>query len=248
MPIVARISMLVAVTFAIGLTTRAAYAERAPALARGTTHRTGDDAWRPHISRADSLVRRITASWGDPPASGWCVDWLYSRGDTSTFDPSRAEIAGSERSGVYTVTFRPAAFAPPTLMLRVRIGAERARLVTARAIARGDALADDDVLFEHSIVWGMPTIETAHLQQVIGTVTRRTLRAGEAIRPTDVVARPVVAPGDTVRADITRDGVTLSLQAIALRAAPVGARIPVRVSRGRQFIGTVMARSYVKVD
>jgi flagella basal body P-ring formation protein FlgA len=206
-----------------------------------------DAAWRPHLSHADGLVRRITADWGPTPAGGWCVDWLYSRGDTSAFDVSRAEIAGSASTGVYTVAFRRAAFGPPALVLRVRIGAERSRLVSARALARGVELSDEHLLLEHSIAWGMPIAETGAVTNVIGSITRRALRAGEPIRASDVALRPIITAGDTVRANVTAEGMTLSLRGTALRTAAIGERIAVRVARGRELTGIVIAPNVVQV-
>ena len=69
----------------------------------------------------DSLIARITHTWGVPPRGGWCAEWSVVRGDSNALH-GLAEVSGSERSkAVFACSFiRVPAFALPPA---VRIGA-----------------------------------------------------------------------------------------------------------------------------
>jgi flagella basal body P-ring formation protein FlgA len=197
----------------------------------------------------DSLVARITRDWGTPPRGGWCMEWSIVRGDSTALRVATAEISGSTRGGLYTITMRPARFAAPILVGRLRVGHEKEEAVAARQIARGALVGENDVLLRHTLVWGAPDLETpATLAGIIGTETRRVLRDGEAIRAVDVVSAPVVFAGDSVTAEVVRDGVRLALVGTALHNASLGARVAIRLDRGRRFAGIATGRNTVRLD
>jgi flagella basal body P-ring formation protein FlgA len=197
----------------------------------------------------DSLVSRITRTWGSAPRGGWCAQWSVVRGDSSALRAATAEISGSDRAGIYTITMRRERFAAPVLVGRLRVGYEKAEPVTAHHIARGALITDADVLMQHSLVWGAPDSGSSpELARIIGTETRRVLRDGEAIRAIDVVSAPVVYAGDTVTAELIRDGVRLALVGTALQTASLGARVAIRLDRGRRFAGIATGRNTVRLD
>jgi flagella basal body P-ring formation protein FlgA len=196
----------------------------------------------------DSLVARITHAWGIAPRSNWCAEWSVVRGDSTALSAA-AEISGSDRAGIYTVIVRREKFAAPVLVGRLRVGYERAEPVTAHAIARGTILTDADVLLQHTLTWGAPDSELpVALASIIGAEARRTLRDGEPIRAIDVASAPVVFAGDTVTAEIIRDGVRLALVGTALHNASLGARVAIRLNRGRRFAGIATGRNTVRLD
>jgi flagella basal body P-ring formation protein FlgA len=197
----------------------------------------------------DSLVAQITQRWGTPPRGGWCAEWAVVRGDSTALHVSTAEISGSDRSGMYTVTVRPAKFAAPVLVGRLRIGHEREEPVTARSVERGAVLRDQDLLQQHSLVWGAPdTTPSLSIAALIGATTRRVLRSGETVRSIDITAAPVVFAGDTVHAEFIRDGVRLALVGTALQNASLGGRVAIRLDRGRRFAGIAIGRNTVRLD
>ena len=197
----------------------------------------------------DSLVGRITHAWGRAPASGWRTEWSVVRGDSTLLDAGTAEISGSERSGIYTVTMRPARFAAPTLVGRLRVGYEREEVVAARAIARGTRLETADVSVRRALVWGAPIDSAPPLvSSTLGRAARRVIRAGEAISERDTEGAPVVFAGDSVTAEVIRDGVRLALAGTALQSAPLGARVSIRLARGRRFAGIAIGRNTVRLD
>jgi flagella basal body P-ring formation protein FlgA len=203
---------------------------------------------QPHTT-VDSLVARITRGWGTPPKGGWCAEWRVVRGDSTALRADVAEISGSDRSGVYTITVRRARFAAPVLVGQLRVGHEKDEAVAARQVARGTLLRDTDVLLRHTLVWGAPEIDTPlALERVIGSETRRVLRDGEAIHAIDIVSAPVVFAGDTVTAEIIRDGVRLAVVGTALHNASLGGRVAIRLDRGRRFAGIATGRNTVRLD
>lgn len=198
----------------------------------------------------DSIVSRIARTWGAPPPGGWCADWMVVRGDSSALRAQDAEISGSDRAGIYTVIMRRAKFTAPVLVARLRVGYEQQALVASRQIARGSILRDEDLLVQHSLAWGAPdaALSSVRPEQVIGSEARRTLRDGETIRLHDVASAPVVFAGDSVTAEIIRDGVRLALVGTALHNASLGARVAIRLDRGRRFAGIATGRNTVRLD
>lgn len=201
------------------------------------------------LTAIDSLVARITHAWGRPPAGGWRAEWSVVRGDSTLLDASAAEISGSERSGIYTITMRSARFAAPTLVGRLRVGYERAAVVATHAIARGRTLGEADVSVRRALVWGAP-IDSAPplISSALGRSSRRVIREGEPIRDTDTEATPVIVAGDSVSAEVVRDGVRLVVPGFALQNASLGGRLSIRLARGRRFAGTATGRNTVRID
>ena len=197
----------------------------------------------------DSLVARVTRSWGVAPRGGWCVDWSVVRGDSTALRAATADISGSDRTGIYTVTIRNERLGAPVLVGRLRVGREKEEAVAAHQIARGALVGESDVLLQHTLVWGAPEVDVpVTLANIIGTQTRRVLRDGEPIRPVDVIGAPVVFAGDSVTAEIIRDGVRLALVGTALHNASLGARVAIRLDRGRRFAGIATGRNTVRLD
>ena len=197
----------------------------------------------------DSLVSRVTHAWGNAPRGGWCVEWSVVRGDSTALHAATAEISGSDRSGIYTITMRRERFAAPVLVGRLRIGHENDEPVAARQIARDAVIDATDVLIQHTLVWGAPDTESpARLSGIVGSQARRVLRDGETIRAIDIASATVVFAGDTVTAELIRDGVRLALVGTALHNASLGARVAIRLDRGRRFAGIATGRNTVRLD
>ncbi|MCU0626661.1 MAG: flagellar basal body P-ring formation chaperone FlgA [Gemmatimonadaceae bacterium] len=213
--------------------------------------------WRPAPAIAQALVARVTRMWGAPPAAGWHHEWQFVRGDTAALDTLRTELAGSEASGQWTLLVRPVRYGAPVLVARLRVGRVTRVPVATRPLARGVVLAGGDVTIGETITWGRPAgpspaadslQDFAEAPSFTGVELRRVVQVGEAIRARDLAPAPLIQSGDTVTAEVVRDGVTLTLRATALRSAPVGARIPLRASHGRRLDGIVVSRSLVRLD
>lgn len=197
----------------------------------------------------DSLVARITHTWGRAPGTGWRAEWSVIRGDSTLLDPAHAEISGSERSGIYTVTMRSVRFGAPTLVGRLRVGYEREDVVASHTLSRGRQLEAGDVTVRRALVWGAPIDSAPPLVATsLGRAARRVIREGETIRDADTEAPPVVMAGDSVSAEVVRDGIRLVIPGFALQNASLGARVAIRLARGRRFAGVATGRNTVRID
>ena len=205
-------------------------------------------------SAVDSLVARVTQAWGAAPTTGWRAEWSVIRGDSTLLRADRAELSVSERSGIYTVTMRGARFGAPTLVGRLRVGHEREELVALHTMARGHPLVDGDVAVRRAVVWGAPihspAIDSAPplVSSTHGRASRRVLHEGETIRAGDTEAPPVVVAGDSVTAEIVRNGVRLVVPGFALQNASIGSRVAIRLARGRRFAAIATGRNTVRID
>lgn len=197
----------------------------------------------------DSLVMRITAGWPVAPCAARCVEWTLVRGDSTALRAATAEISGSDRTGIYTVTMRPSRYAAPVLVGRLHLGHERAEVVASRTILRGQQLSTDDVALRRTVEWGASDDDAStSLAAIVGTESRRLLREGEPVRTTDVAWPPVIRAGEQVTAEVVRDGVRLALLGTALQSAPLGGRVAIRLDRGRRLAGVATGRNLVRLD
>jgi flagella basal body P-ring formation protein FlgA len=200
----------------------------------------------------DTLVARVTAGWGAAPVGGWRMEWHVVRGDSTALRAATAEISAAG-NGWHTITVRPKPFAAPVLIGRLRVGHERTVPVAARALARNVVLTDADVSMRATVTWGAPIkgpdpLIVPLIGPVIGSATLRALREGDVIRTHDIIAAPVVLAGDSVRAEIVRDGVRLALVGTALHNASLGERVAIRLDRGRRLAGIASGRNFVRLD
>ena len=200
-------------------------------------------------SALDSLVERVTDRWAVAPCASDCVQWTVVHGDSASLQSNRAELTGSDRSGIYTVTMRARPFGAPTLVGRLRVGHEAQSIVARRQIARGEILDTGSIGARRIVVWGAPSDTTAaDLRHLLGAETRRVLLRGMPVRQADVMAAPVILAGDTITAEVIRDGVRLVLSGTALQNASLGARVAIRLDRGRRFAGVATGRNTVRLD
>lgn len=121
-------------------------------------------------------------------------------------------------------------------------------VVAVRPLARGAILAAGDVaLRDTALALRAPLL--ADTTELVGAALRRVVQAGEPLRAGDLAPAVSVRGGDTVTAELARDGVRLTLRATALRHAAVGAAVPLRtLIGGRRLTGTVVSRTHVRLD
>lgn len=124
----------------------------------------------------------------------------------------------------------------------------RAVVVAARPLARGATLAEGDVVRrDTALALRAPLLDDP--ARAVGAVLRRVVQPGEPLRPTDLAPAVAVRGGDTVTAELVRDGVRLTLRATALRHAALGAPVALRtLADGRRLQGTVVSRALVRLD
>jgi flagella basal body P-ring formation protein FlgA len=132
--------------------------------------------------------------------------------------------------------------APPHALVRAAAVARPAAApeavapVATRDLPRGHVLAADDI--------------SPATPSLVGWTTRRVITAGQALRE-PAVARPLAASAVTAGqqvAVIWRDqGIALRMSGVATNAAPIGARVKVRLDARRRLEGTVVAPGVVQL-
>jgi flagellar basal body P-ring formation protein FlgA len=105
--------------------------------------------------------------------------------------------------------------------------------VAARDLARGVTLEAADVLGDGEIV---------------GWVTRRVVREGEALRPPAIAPPEMVRSGDTVQGVWRQGGMEIRVQGRAMNSAAEGERVSVRVDARRRFEGVAVGSGVVRLD
>lgn len=102
-------------------------------------------------------------------------------------------------------------------------GASAVEVLTyARSIATGETVHPEDVIWTTVQAHQAPSDTPADVEAVIGLSARRPLRAGAAVRPSDLTRPQVIARGDIVEVTYETGGIRLALRGRALEAATVG--------------------------
>ena len=135
-----------------------------------------------------------------------------------------------------------ALLAPAALVAQPGAAARAPRAATGyvatRPLPRGTVLAADDMA---------PAAPNAAGSAPVGWTTKRMIAAGEPLRA------PAVAPPDAIRSGqpvdvVYSDGaIRLRLKGTALNAAPVGARVAVRIDARRRLEGVAVGPSTVQL-
>ncbi len=121
------------------------------------------------------------------------------------------------------------------------------RAVATRDLARGDTLRDGDIALVDTLVERRPPFGLDTTTPRRGWLVQRAIAAGEWLRAPAVIAPPAVTAGQPVYALWRDDHVTLAMAGVALRTAPVGATVSVRVGRTRRLDGVVIAPDTVRI-
>ncbi|HEY0970386.1 MAG TPA: flagellar basal body P-ring formation chaperone FlgA [Gemmatimonadales bacterium] len=119
-------------------------------------------------------------------------------------------------------------------------------LVAKRDLPRGVAITVTDV--DVVVTASASTRARGGERPGLGWVTRRVVRAGEALRPPTVAPPPVVHAGGPVTVVWIVDGIRVTREGTALGTALAGERVVVRVDAQRRVTGTVTGPGLVTVD
>lgn len=122
--------------------------------------------------------------------------------------------------------------------LWVRAGVELRVPVAARDLPRGHVLDSTDVGMATQVAWGDARPPRT---SPLGLVTRRALRAGDALLPPAVAVPLAVRAGEDVRAYWTRGDIRIEVSARAAGTGAVGDTVAVRTAGGRRLDAVVSA-------
>ncbi|WP_020651610.1 flagellar basal body P-ring formation chaperone FlgA [Massilia niastensis] len=117
-------------------------------------------------------------------------------------------------------------------VVRARISAEVA--VTAAPVAANQQLAESDLALERRDITHTP--DAVAPAQAVGRSSRRSLRAGEVLRASQLAAPLVVKRGDQVLMVARHEGVEVSMAGEALDAGAHGAVVRVRNAASGQVV------------
>lgn len=142
----------------------------------------------------------------------------------------------------------PLAMAPPAATRAV----SAATLVWTRAIAvrplmRGDTLQATDFVLADTLVHRRPPYGLDTTTPRAGWLVQRPIGAGEWLRTPAVIPVPAVTAGRPVHAFYNDGTVQLAVSGIALRSAPIGGSVTVRIGRTRRLDGIVIAPDSVRL-
>jgi flagella basal body P-ring formation protein FlgA len=100
-------------------------------------------------------------------------------------------------------------------------------VVLARPLARGEPVRESDVLVERKPRAELPTDAVTKLASVVGSAARRALRAGQTLRPADLMKPDLVGRNDMVTILFEAPGLSLTARGKALTAGAEGETVTV---------------------
>lgn len=175
------------------------------------------------------------------PRLGWLFVLTVLGGMVATMlAPTFAEASaqGAPDLSMAAASYPRAVSAPPVLWTRA---------VATRALTRGDTLRADDIAIADTAISGRLPFGVDTTTPRAGWLVQRAIAAGEWLRAPGVVPQPAIIAGRPVTALWSDGTVRLSVSAIALSSAPIGATVTVRVGRNRRLDAVVFAPDSVRL-
>jgi len=121
-----------------------------------------------------------------------------------------------------------------------RIESSRPVWVTSRALRRGDRLRAKDLRMEHRDAGRVPREATDRLEVLVGKELKRSVREGEPVRTSWVMAPSIIERGQLVRLIVVRGGLRIEGRGKAISDGALGERIRVvNTDSRRQVVGRV---------
>lgn len=120
-------------------------------------------------------------------------------------------------------------------------------LFAARALPRGEPVADQDIITQRVDLTQLPAGVLTDRSQAVGRVPNVSLAAGLPLRADVLRGAFVVTRGQTVRILFFADGFTVSSEGQALGNAAVGEYVQVRATSGKVIKGRASSAGVVEV-
>lgn len=147
-----------------------------------------------------------------------------------------------------TTLVRCAGPEPWKIYVPVRLTVVRPVVVAARALPRGTILTDADVMLADQDVQAMGYGHLEAPEHAVGHRLRRSLAAGDALRPSLLETPPVVRRGQRLTLEANNAGLTVRMAGIAKSDGVIGAVIDVEnVSSRRQLQAIVRSPQRAEV-
>lgn len=155
--------------------------------------------------------------------------------------------AGVRLWGNATVGVRCASPKKWSLFVSVQVQVWADVVVSARALARGQALTTTDLASQKLDLAQLPQSVFTDPHPLLGKVVTTSVAGGIALRRDMLRAAPVVLQGQAVRVVFTGEGLSVSSEGRALGNAGVGEAVQVRMASGKLIKGIVQAPGTVEV-
>ncbi len=122
-------------------------------------------------------------------------------------------------------------------------------VVMARALTRADAIRESDIIVERRPRTEVPGDVVTQVSAVVGQAARRPLRAGQTIRPADLMKPDLVGRNDMVTILFEMPGITLTARGKAVDAGAEGDTVAVTNLHSKRVLhATVRAPGVVVVS
>ena len=161
-----------------------------------------------------------------------------------TFLPSSAKIQSKTTVGVRCTTPRPW-----TLYVSANITTISQVLVATTYLQRGHVINADDISLKSRNASQLNTAYLNNPEQIIGKVLKRNL-ASNAVFTSAILTEPqIIKKGQRVDLQAGKQGLMVSVTAIALASGAVGERIRVQnLSSSKIVEGTILASGVIQAD
>jgi flagella basal body P-ring formation protein FlgA len=186
------------------------------------------------------VTEAIAARWGVDPAR---VRVAPLRGAEWPEVSSNVKLLGAGADGSWVIAFEDDS-GPGSL--GVRAGVETNMSVATRDLPRGATLGAEDIGSRRDVRWGPPARDGEEVVAA-GWITRRRIKAGEALGSALAEKPAAVVPGQEVRVVWARGDISIAVSGRAAGRAAVGERVAVRADTGRRLEGIVIADGIVHV-
>lgn len=135
-----------------------------------------------------------------------------------------------------------------TIWTSWNVGLWADREVLVRDVARGEPLSPGDLEYRRTRVQGNESPAKLNKSALRGSIARRDLRAGEAVRLADIEREVVMRRGDMVHVEVRRGAITARAAAVAQEDARIGDRVRILMSSSRQeLVGIATSRERVEI-
>ena len=168
--------------------------------------------------------------------SGW--EWQVEAEPLGDIPPGKPVGPLSIAPGTGSVTLKYDDGTGSERSLAVRLSWSRPAVVAARPVERGKVLDRDDVTVQSVRILRSTPLASA-VEDVLGTVARRNLSAGEPIALNLFSSAPIIQRGDPVIISVRKAGFRIEVRGEALDAGCEGESIRVRNLQSRKVIQAV---------
>ncbi|MCU7893430.1 MAG: flagellar basal body P-ring formation protein FlgA [Candidatus Thiodiazotropha sp. (ex Ustalcina ferruginea)] len=161
-----------------------------------------------------------------------------------TFSPP-----GGSKAGRTSVGVRCQSPAPWTLYVSANVGLESPVVVATRDLARGQAIAKDDLKLQISDTTHLLRGHFESIDEVLGQTLKRTLRRGQVITPSMLVVRKTVKRGEQVTILAATGAIEVRMRGKAMKNGNPGDVIPVvNLKSKKKLQARVVSDGLVMVD